>query len=299
MTHRVSAGPRTGSARSQWLTVLLVLAGVLVMLYPVASTLLNNYGAMKAVEDYSKLEMDTPQEQLDEQWSAAHEYNQEPAAGPILDPWLNEIQPTDKNYAHYLEQLNQHPAMGRLVIPSIDSDLPIYHGTEEEVLQKGVGHLYGSSLPVGGEGSHSVLTAHTGLPNATLFDNLNKVKKGEAFYISVAGHRLKYEVDDIQVVLPHEVESLQPVEGKDYITLVTCTPYGINTHRLLVRGHQVPLDEEDNEVFDNVHSSVWQWWMYLLVLAAVIAIALLLRWLWKNSRANRRALENVSDEDES
>lgn len=299
MTHRLAAGSRTGFARSQWLTVLLVLAGVMVMLYPVVSTLLNNYGTKKAVEEYSRLEVDTPQEQHDEQLKAAREYNQEPAAGPILDPWLNEIQPTDKNYAHYLDQLNQYPAMGRLVIPSIDSDLPIYHGTEEEVLQKGVGHLYGSSLPVGGKGSHSVLTAHTGLPNATLFDNLNKVKKGNAFYLSVAGQRLKYVVDDVQVVLPHEVESLQPVKSKDYVTLITCTPYGINTHRLLVRGQQVPLDEDDNQVFDNVHTSMWQWWMYLLVCVAAIATALLLRWLWKNSRAHRRSLENVNDDNES
>jgi sortase A len=133
--------------------------------------------------------------------------------------------------------------MGYIDIPVIDIEIPIYHYTNEDTLKKGAGHLFGSSLPVGGKGTHCVLSAHRGLPSAKLFSELNLVETGDAFYIHVLGKTLKYEVDQTMVVEPYQTESLAVSEGKDLVTLVTCTPYGINTHRMLIRGHRV-----ENEV---------------------------------------------------
>ena len=133
--------------------------------------------------------------------------------------------------------------MGYISIPAIDVEITIYHYTNEGTLKKGAGHLLGSSLPVGGEGTHSVISAHRGLPSAKLFSDLNLLGNGDSFYIHILDRTLKYEVDQVLVVEPDQTESLAMVAGKDYVTLVTCTPYGVNTQRLLVRGHRVPNDE--------------------------------------------------------
>ena len=135
------------------------------------------------------------------------------------------------------------PVMARIVIPSIHVSLPVYHGTETRTLADGVGHLFGTSLPIGGPSTHAVLTGHTGLSTATMFDNLTQDKKGDAFYVSSLGQTLKYEVVDITVVKPEETDSLRKVPGRYLITLITCTPYGVNSHRLLVTGERVPMDD--------------------------------------------------------
>lgn len=263
------------------LPALLVILGMLVMLYPVVSTVWNNYGTSKAAAEYAKLETSVPQEVKDTQWDRVHAYNEDRSTGPILDPWLNQIRGNNPEYAVYLEQLNATDAMARFIFPRIKADLPVYHGTDDDTLQKGLGHLFGSDLPVGGEGTHAILTGHTGLSNVTMFDHLKDAKEGDVFYVQVSGHKLKYEVDQIRVVLPHETDGLRPEAGKDLITLITCTPYGINSHRLLVRGHQVPLEPSESAVFDQSHGAGWQWWMYALV-AAVLAIALVFAWwLWR------------------
>ena len=141
---------------------------------------------------------------------------------------------------NYLEVLNTDGIMGRLTIPKIGVDLPIYHGSSEESLQKGVGHIESTSLPIGGEYRHAVLTGHRGLPNAELFTRLDELTVGDTFYIHVLDRTLAYQVDQITTVEPDEMETLRAVPGEDYVTLVTCTPYGVNTHRLLVRGTRVP-----------------------------------------------------------
>lgn len=278
---------------------LLVILGLLVMIYPVVSTQWNNHQQQVAAKEYDKLEKEIPQDKKDEAWERAHEYNKNDGTGPILDPWLARISPDNAEYAAYLDQLNLTESMGRLVVPSAQADLPIYHGTDDKTLQNGIGHLYGSDLPVGGLGTHSVLTGHTGLPNATLFDNLNKVKEGDAFYIQVAGHKLKYVVDQIKVVLPNETDELKAVEGKDYVTLITCTPYGINTHRLLVRGHQVPLDPEEAKVLDDGVGMVWQWWMYALIAVAVAVLLGFLWWLRNAIKAAKTKAAATEDEDDN
>ncbi|MGV0408775.1 class C sortase [Corynebacterium resistens] len=271
--------PKQPSSRRQGLAIasILVILGVLVMLYPVVSTVLNNYKTVKAAENYSKMEQSVPQEVKDEQWAAAHSYNKHLTTGPILDPWLAQVDEKNVDYARYLRQLSATDAMARLVFPKIKTDLPVYHGTSDDTLQQGIGHLYGADLPVGGAGTHSVLTGHTGLSNATMFDNLKHAREGDAFYIQVSGHKLKYVVDQIKVVKPNESDDLRPVQGQDYITLITCTPYGINTHRLLVRGHAVPLDEGEDLVFEKSHGAGWQWWMYAL---AAVAVAITVAFLW-------------------
>nr|WP_246049147.1 class C sortase [Corynebacterium tapiri] len=260
--------------------ILVVLLGLAVLLYPVVSTQWNNFAQTRAAQAYSQLDVATPPEVNDAQWDAAHEYNRTKNTGVILDPWLARVSKDNIPYQEYLSQLNSSDVMGRIIVPGAKADLPIYHGTDDKTLSKGVGHLFGSDLPVGGQSTHSVLTGHTGLPNATLFDNLTDVKKGQAFYVQVAGHKLKYEVHDIRVVEPHETDSLRPVEGQDLMTLITCTPYGVNTHRLLVTGHQVPMDPKDEGVFDQKGPHI-QWWMWAILAFAVLVLIALARWVYK------------------
>ena len=286
---------RTGRAKaSPVLAMVLVVLGILVMLYPVASTLWNNHLATQAAQDYAELEQNIPQDVKNTQWEKAHDYNTNRTTGPILDPWLARFDKNNPEYREYLDQLNANDAMARLIFPKVKVDLPVYHGTDSKTLQRGLGHLFGSDLPVGGKDTHSVITGHTGLSNSTMFDNLNKAEEGDAFFVQVSGEKLKYVVDQVKVVLPTETEGLRPVAGKDYITLITCTPYGVNTHRLLVRGHRVPLDESDEDVFDNYHGSGWQWWMYALV-AAAAAVLLTLVWWLRKQRGDGESLEKVNE----
>ncbi len=286
---------RTGRAKaSPVLAMVLVILGILVMLYPVASTLWNNHLATQAAQDYAELEQNIPQDVKNTQWEKAHDYNTNRTTGPILDPWLARFDKNNPEYREYLDQLNANDAMARLIFPKVKVDLPVYHGTDSKTLQRGLGHLFGSDLPVGGKDTHSVITGHTGLSNSTMFDNLNKAEEGDAFFVQVSGEKLKYVVDQVKVVLPTETEGLRPVAGKDYITLITCTPYGVNTHRLLVRGHRVPLDESDEDVFDNYHGSGWQWWMYALV-AAAAAVLLTLVWWLRKQRGDGESLEKANE----
>lgn len=289
--------------KSLALPVIMVIIGLLVMLYPVVSTAWNNMNTSRIAQEYAKLDKDIPQETHDAAWDAAHAYNEHRTTGPILDPWLNQVADDSPEYAEYLDQLADNDAMARFIFPAIDADLPLFHGTKDETLQRGLGHLYGSDLPVGGESTHSVITGHTGLANSTMFDHLNTAKEGDAFYIQVAGHRLKYVVDQIKVVLPTETEDLQLVTGKDYITLVTCTPYGINSHRLLVRGHRVPLSPEESTIFDGNHGAGWQWWMYLLIAVVAVIGAVFVWWLRRQSQKAARGgvsqLHTNSENDEA
>ncbi|CAB0585114.1 class C sortase [Corynebacterium diphtheriae] len=275
---------RKRAKKSNLLPALLVIVGLIVIIYPVVSTQWNNWQQNRAAAEYAKLQKSVPAEVSDKEWEDAHRYNEERADGPILDPWIDRFVPDNQAYQDYLAVLNSTDAMGRLIIPSVKTDLPIYHDTQEDTLQRGVGHLFGSDLPVGGEGTHSVLTGHTGLSNAILFDNLKDVKEGDSFFIQVACHKLKYQVDQIKAVLPDEVESLRAEPGKDLVTLVTCTPYGINTHRLLVRGHQVPITEEEKTMLDETQGAIWQRWMYALSAVFIIGLILLGWWLTRQAR---------------
>ena len=228
------------------LILIILLLGAAILLYPTFSNLWNRMHSSVAIDDYDGrlIEMDdTKKAQMLE---AAKQYNRQ-LSSTFAAYELDEAQMAE--YESLLD-ITKDGIMGYIEIPSIQLKLPIYHGTEENVLQVGVGHLEWTSLPVGGEPSHCVLVGHRGLPSAELFSNLDKLTKGDNFRISVLGEELLYEVDQISTVLPEDVSQLKLEEGKDYCTLVTCTPYGINTHRLLVRGHRienesVPLPESN------------------------------------------------------
>lgn len=182
---------------------------------------------------------------------AANEYNQVIASGRVqlTDPFIEDTLANDSADYESLLCITSEGVMGFVEIPSISLSIPIYHGTSDAVLEKGAGHLQGTSLPVGGESTHSVLTGHTGLSNAKLFTDLTELEEGDIFFLNVMGEKLAYEVDQIKVVLPSELNDLQVIPGEDYCTLLTCTPYGVNTHRLLVRGTRTDYQEAvDNPV---------------------------------------------------
>lgn len=270
------------------IAVVLIVVGLGVLVSPVVITGINNYSAAQAAKKYSQSDQAAPQETVDHAWDEAHRYNLERADdGQIMDAWNDHADENSQAYQEYLGQLPGSAAMGRIIIPAINSDLPIYHGTSEAALAHGVGHLYGTDLPVGGQERHSVLTAHTGLPRSTMWDNLVDLNEGDAFYIHVAGQQLKYQIDQITVVLPHETDELHRAEGQDYVTLITCTPYGINTHRLLVRGHRVALDPADTSVFDTGARIPWQWWMTAVLALALLIVICLLLWVMYIFRSRR------------
>lgn len=222
------------------LLVLILLAGLSLLLYPSVSDYWNSLHQTKAIATYTEEVANLNQDQYDEIWAAAESYN------ASLTDRNNAYRLSDDQQEEYerLLDVSGLGIMGYIEIPSIDCSLPIYHGTEESVLQVGVGHLEWSSLPVGGESTHCVLSGHRGLPSAKLFTNLDELSEGDTFMLRVLDEVLTYEVDQILIVEPQETGALQIEEGKDYCTLVTCTPYGINTHRLLVRGHRIDNIEE-------------------------------------------------------
>lgn len=276
---------KKGASKSTLMPVLLILLGLAVLLYPVVATQWNNFRQAKVAGDYQALMNDAVEKDPDAMQAAidaAREYNRLGKGGPIIDPWSSRDATGNAEYQEYLGQLSGLPAMAQIVIPSIKVNLPVFHGTSDEVLAKGVGHLYGTSLPVGGTDTHAVLTGHTGLTNATLFDNLTEMKQGDAIYLAVFGEKLKYEVYDTQVVLPEDTKSLLNEPGQDLLTLVTCTPYGINTHRLLVHAKRVPMDPDDS-VFEDAGTPI-QWWMWAILAVALLVVLLLIWWLRRQKK---------------
>lgn len=227
-----------------------------VLFYPTISDLLSHFNSSYAVASYDQEVLGLDQTTKDQMMVAARQYNE--ALGnesPLYDPF-SEALTSDEGY---LQQLNASPdgMMGTLRIPKIHVELPIYHTTGEGVLQKGVGHMEGTSLPIGGVGTHAVLSGHRGIPKSVLFTDLDLLEIGDIFYVKVLDESLAYEVDQIKTVLPHETEDIQIVPGMDYVTLLTCTPYSVNTHRLLVRGHRVDYREATAVEPDEVHFTLY------------------------------------------
>ena len=250
------------------LLILVLLAGLSLLLYPSVSDYWNSFHQTRAIATYAEEVANLNQDQYDEIWAAAESYN------ASLTDRVNAYLLSDAQKEEYQQLLNVSGlgVMGYIEIPSIDCSLPIYHGTEESVLQIAVGHLEWSSLPVGGESTHCVLSGHRGLPSAKLFTNLDKLREGDTFLLRVLDEILTYEVDQILIVEPQDTDALEIVEGQDYCTLVTCTPYGINTHRLLVRGHRIDNIEEVKTV--RVTADAVQ--LEPMLVAPVVAIPMLL-----------------------
>lgn len=297
---RAATRPARGWLR--WLPLLLVFAGMLVLLYPVGATQFNNYKQREFAASYQREVAHASNDDLQGDLERARAYNARLRGVPILDPWLQRKPSTDPGstaYQEYLHQLDRFAIMARVRVPSVGIDLPIYHGTTDDVLARGVGHLYGTALPVGGVNSHTVLTSHTGLANATLFDRLTDVKQGDLMFIVVGTDTLAYRVDQIKVIVPTALEDLTATPGQDYLTLFTCTPYAVNTHRLLVRGVRVPIDPElapapaPVSAVDVLRVDGWLW--VLLVAAVLGALALAVLAVRDRRRARARRSRVVGD----
>lgn len=227
-------------------TIILVLVffvGLLVMLYPTISDYWNEKRQSKAIVDYQSAVENMKEEDYSAIFKEAENYNKKLAS--MNYPLINGVKL--EGYDDILN-INGNGMMGYITIPKIKVELPLYHGVSDAVLNVATGHLQGTSLPVGGKSTHCVLSAHRGLPSAKLFTNLDKMAVGDVFTLTVLDRVLTYEVDDIKVVLPYEVNNISIEPGKDYCTLVTCTPYGINTHRLLVRGKRIATVEPEKVI---------------------------------------------------
>ena len=226
------------------LLALVFLAGLSLLLYPTVSDYWNSFHASRAVAAYAQEVADLNGEEYDRLLAAARDYNARVAQRS------NTFALTEEEAAEYQSLLNMDGTgiMGYIEIPNIKLSLPIYHGTEESVLQIAVGHLDWSALPVGGEGTHCVLSGHRGLPSAKLFTNLDQLREGDTFTLRALDEVLCYEVDQIRVVEPQDTDALLPEPGQDLCTLVTCTPYGVNTHRLLVRGHRIETPDSADAI---------------------------------------------------
>lgn len=223
--------------------VFVFIIGLSVMLYPPISSYWNSKVQSRAVASYSNAVNSLTEEEKDTMLKKADTYNEK--LKDVNRPFLNYAEAGDYNS---ILDISGTGIMGYVTIEKLGVELPIYHGTSEGVLQVAAGHLEGSSLPVGGEGTHSVLSAHRGLPSARLFTNLDKMESGDTFTVTVLDRKLTYQVDQIKIVEPQEINNLTIEEGKDYCTLMTCTPYGINSHRLLVRGERISQEESGNFV---------------------------------------------------
>ena len=257
--------------KSNFTTVILILvmiAGLSLLLYPSVSDYWNSFHQTQAIASYAEEVSGLNEVEYDKLWAEAQEYNEKLAKQDSIF-MLPEAQ--KKEYTKLLD-ISGTGIMGYIEIPSIRCSLPIYHGTEESALQIAVGHLEWSSLPVGGESTHCVLSGHRGLPSAKLFTNLDQLKEGDVFMLRVLDEVLTYEVDQILIVEPQETGALTIEAGKDLCTLVTCTPYGINTHRLLVRGHRIENLEDANSIY--VTADAMQ--IEPLIVAPVLAVPVLL-----------------------
>lgn len=220
--------------------ILIFLVGLGFISYPTVSNLWNQAHQSRAIATYSKQVEKLDDSENKKMLKAARKYNK--SLLKKSDHW--KLSKKDKKKYESLLDVSGTGIMGYIEVPKIDCSLPIYHGTDEGALQIAIGHLEGSSLPVGGKSTHCVLSGHRGLPSARLFTDLDQMEEGDIFILNILGRQLAYEVDQIKVVLPEEMSDLEIEEGKDLCTLVTCTPYGINTHRLLVRGHRTEYVEE-------------------------------------------------------
>lgn len=284
---------------STFLFGLLFLTGFGILIYPTVSDQWNTYRQNQLISSYETRVSDLTEEDFTEEWNKANAFNATLAQNDLYGDVFGE-DGTDIKATEYWKILNVagDGVMGYLSIPKINIKLAIYHGTADDVLQTGVGHLNGTKLPVGGESTHSVLAAHRGLPSARLFTDIDQMKKGDMFYIHVLDETLAYQVDDILDMVDKDDretldKALQIQQGKDQVTLFTCTPYGVNSHRLLVRGTRVPYngeEEMETSAADSMLKSVQNYYMLYLILglSVTLLIILLMRFMFKVKDRKRK-----------
>ena len=278
------------------LPVLVILAGLLILLYPTISNFLIEQNSSRAVASYDAATVDLAQQEREQMLADARAYNERLANPSGTDVSVSEggepAQVGEVLSYEDLLDLNGDGMMGYIIIPKMNVELPIYHTVEEKVLQVGVGHLENTSLPVGGPSTHASLSGHRGLPSAKLFTDLDQMEEGDQFFIKVLGETLAYEVHSVETVLPHETESLAIQEGEDLVTLITCTPYAINSHRLLVHAHRIPYVPEMDEVIEQVGGFINIPLPYLLLMIALAVLAIFLVVL--KVRASRKEREEYA-----
>lgn len=279
--------------------ILLLLSAALIAVYPVLSNYLNDKYQSVVRTDYEEDVRELDDTAICEAQAAAEAYNASLAPVHLI---RESITAASVEYDAVLN-LSGSGLMGYVVVPQLGIDLPIYHGTSEEVLQKGVGHLVGTSLPIGGEGCHSVLTGHSGVAGKKLFSDLDQLQLGDVFYLHVLGETLAYQVTEINKVLPHEVELLEPVAGEDLCTLVTCTPIGVNTHRLYVRGSRIPYEEAEEIIqkaatTEEPKKSTWmeQYLFGLLLGGGIVVLAVIAVVVVVLLRRRKRRKEDPDEE---
>ena len=289
--YQPSSSRKNKKILGRFLFILIFLIGLGLMAFPLISQYLYYEAAQVHVDLFEQEVKEISNEEIDRRILLAQAYNDALVQGYGQD----EVSPSDPfneadhqaGIQEYARMLEVHEQIGYLSIPKITQKLPVFAGTEEIVLQKGVGHLQGTSLPVGGNNTHSVLTAHRGLPNARLFTDLNQLELGDYFYFHNLSETLAYQVDDIKVIEPSEVDHLEIIPGHDYMTLLTCTPYRVNSHRLLVRGHQVPYSQATEEKQIQTHGDNKKYKILFYITLALLLLLIL--WLIHDRRRQRRS----------
>ena len=281
--------------KSNFLFIFIFILGLGILSYPMISNWYYRIESNNQVADYKEARSLLSKEEIQRRLRLAKIYNDNLGNVVPKDPYSEEEK--KKAFENYAQMLELRTKIGVITIPSIDVELPIYAGTNEEILQKGAGHLEGTSLPIGGESTHTVITAHSGLPTARLFTDLEKVKMGEKFYIENIAGTMAYEVDHIDVIDPSDFQQLLVVPGKDYATLLTCTPIMINTHRLIVRGHRVPyVPEVDEKVKEDKGKNLGiDKRLIILLIFAIILIGMFLYSKYKKKKAGKSISANKDD----
>lgn len=281
--------------RWTWVPHLLRVVGLMIgagiLFYPTISSRWNKYRDAMLISDYTRTVNNYSEDQYKDVFVAAKAYNDQHLSNYIMDAFDESTEDyiLTHPYDTLLNPMGDY-VMGYIEIPKIDLRLPIYHGVGTEALEKGAGHIEGTSLPIGGPGTHAVLSGHRGLPGRKLFTDLDLIKEGDQFYLQVLNETLAYEVDQILTVLPHESKALDIVPGEDLVTLVTCTPYGVNSHRLLIRGHRIPFKEEAKEeqkrdVVEKVKNAGMEEKLVMIGLAVFFTLCIL---FWILSEIKRR-----------
>lgn len=260
------------------LPVLIIAAGFLLLSYPFVSNFIFEKSAGSTVETYQKKTDAMGGKKKEEEIGKARQYNKDLVNAEVVltDPFKAKNSKGETLFYNRILDLDGSGIMGYLKIPCILVELPIYHGTSGEVLEHGIGHLAATSFPIGGKSTHAVLTGHTGLSSAKLFTDLVEMKKGDLFFIHVLDHKLAYQVDQISVVKPEDTRKLQIIDGEDHVTLLTCTPYGVNDHRLLVSGVRTTYHETDETTKARTHHSQWMEVYKRAILAGLLIIFMLI-----------------------
>lgn len=275
--------------KKQWPFLVVFILGLLVMSYPLVSRFYYRIESTQQVEYFDDEKKKLTEAEVRKRIELAHAFNKSLNNVISTDPYVKKrMEAGRQEYARMLE-INE--LIGHVEIPKIDTDIPIYAGTVEDVLQKGAGHLEGTSLPVGGSSTHTVITAHSGLPTAKLFTDLSKLRVGDKFFIHNLSQVLAYEVDQIRTVEPSNFSDLLITPHKDYATLLTCTPIMINTHRLLVRGHRVAYKPHEFDSLNKKNKKIF----WLKTIGFVLLLLLIIRWIYRKIRKKSKKYKNIAE----